>query len=173
MSMQNLKKIVMALTALAVLGFGYNVLADDGQGYRGMGKGKYATDESGRGYGRGPGGCGRLAANLSEEDLEKARAERNAFFESTRDLRQQIYQKDLELQAELAKQAPDVEVAAGLQKEISGMRAEMDQKRLEHRLRMKTINPELGMGYGHQGFKGKGGSRGGKGYGGGGGHCWD
>lgn len=171
MRMQNLKKIVIALTTLAVLGFGYNVMADDGQGYRGMGKGKYAAEDQGKGYGRGPGDCGRLAANLSEEDLEKARAERNAFFESTRVLRQNMYQKDLELRAELAKQAPDVNKAAGLQKEISEMRTEMDQKRLEHRLRMKTISPELGMGYGHQGFKGKGGSRGGKGHGGG--HCWD
>jgi Spy/CpxP family protein refolding chaperone len=107
---------------------------------------------------------------LSEEELEKAKAERSAFFEATSDLRQQAYQKDLELRAELAKQRPDAEKAARIQKEISGLRAEMDQQHLEHRLRMKAINPELGMGYGQRSCSRSGGSKGAGGYGKG--NCW-
>ncbi len=152
---QYIIKIVVALATAAIIGFGFNVLADDDQAAGSMDKGKNYNESQGKEY--GPGGyCSRYASSLSEEDLGKANAERRAFFEATRELRQQVYQKDLELRAELAKQSPDAQKAAGIQKEISDLRAEMDQKHLEHRLRMKAINPELGMGYGHQGCKGAG-----------------
>ena len=166
----SMQKLIVVLTTLALVGLGFNALADDGQGYGRMGKGKHAAEKRGEGY--GPGGyCGRYAANLTDEELEKVEAERNAFFEATRELRQQMYQKDLELRAELAKPAPDTEKATNIQKELSALRADMDQQRLEHQLRMKAINPELGMGYGHQGFKGDRGSRGRGGHGNG--PCWD
>jgi len=63
--------------------------------------------------------------------------ERSAFLESTRELRDRHYQKELELKAELAKQTPDAKKAAELQKEVSGFENELDQKRLEHQLKMK------------------------------------
>jgi len=155
MKRQNIIKIVVALATVVSIGFGINVLADDNQGAGSMGKGKSYNASQEKGY--GPGGyCSRYASSLSEEDLGKAKAERSAFFEATRELRQQAYQKDLELRAELAKQSPDAQRAAEIQKEISDLRAEMDQRHLEHRLRMKAINPELGMGYGRQGCRGAG-----------------
>jgi len=167
---KNVHKLVVVLMTLAVIGFGFNALADDSQGDGRMGKGKSYDEGRARGY--GPGGyCGRYASSLGEEELEKAKAERSAFFEATRELRQQVYQKDLELRAELAKQTPDVEKASEIQKELSGLRAEMDQKHLEHQLRMKAINPELGMGYGQQGHRRSGGGRESGGYGKG--HCWE
>ena len=64
----------------------------------------------GRGYGRGKGygmgrGYGRSTydANLTDEQRQQLDTERQAFQESTQDLRQDIYQKRLELQAEIAK----------------------------------------------------------------------
>ncbi len=167
MKRKNIIKLVVTLATAAILGFGFNVFAADEQGDGHMGKGKAYTENREKSY--GPGGyCSRYASSLTEKDLEKAKAERSAFYEATRELRQQLYQKDLELRAELAKQTPDAEKAAGIQKEISKVRAAMDQQHLEHRLRMKTINPELGMGYGNQGCKGAEGRGNFKGHG----RCW-
>ncbi len=46
--------------------------------------------------------------NLSDEQIIRLDKERQAFFEDTRDLRDNLYQKDLELRSELAKKDPDV-----------------------------------------------------------------
>jgi len=64
----------------------------------------------------------------------------------------------------LAKKKPDVKIAKEIQKEISSLRAELDLKRIDHKLKMKEINPEF------QGFAGKFHGRGRHGKGGGRGH---
>ncbi|MEJ2102202.1 MAG: periplasmic heavy metal sensor [Desulfobacterales bacterium] len=94
----------------------------------------------------GPGYGGQL----SEDQVQKLYKEQSAFFEATRDLREQLYQKGLELRSELAKENPDANKAAALQKEISALRAEFDQKRLNHILNMKKINPEIGRSFGRR-----------------------
>ena len=73
--------------------------------------------------------------------------ERNAFFEATQDLRQEIYQKNLELRSELAKKDPDAKKAAKLQREISKLEADFDQKRLDHQMKMRKISPKVGRGF--------------------------
>jgi hypothetical protein len=99
--------------------------------------------------------------------------ERSAFLESTRELRERHYQKELELKAELAKQNPDPKKAAELQKDVSGIENELDQKRLEHRLKMKKDHPQItskgfGGGFGRGMGPGYGmGQGGGQGHGGG------
>ena len=98
-------------------------------------------------------------SNLTPEELEKVEAERRAFRESTKDLKRDIYQKSLELQAEMAKKAPDKKKTTGIQKQISDLKAQMDAKRLEHRFNLKAINPDLGSGmagFHHRGMDGKG-----------------
>jgi len=47
----------------------------------------------------------------------------------------------------LAKENPNAETAAALQKEVSDFKAQMAQKRLEHILRVRKINPDLGRGF--------------------------
>ncbi len=150
----------------------------------------YAADSyawgRGGGYGMGPGqgNCPRggfggpgMAGDLTDEQIATLQKERGAFLESTRELRERHYQKELELKAELAKQNPDVKKAAELQKEVSGFENELDQKRLEHMLKMKKDYPQLyGKGFGRgmgQGY-GRGPGRGmgpGYGMGPGGGPC--
>ena len=94
-------------------------------------------------------GCGfGYWGDLGEEDIQKLEKERTDFFEATKNLRANIYQKRLELKSELAKENPDAKKAAELQSEISKMRAEFDQKRLNHFLNMKNINPDIGRGFG-------------------------
>ena len=114
----------------------------------------------GSGYGRGYGNPG-FRGNLTEEEITKLNEERNAFFKATQELRQNINQKSLELNSELAKKNPDAKKAGALQKELSGLKGQLDQKRIQHRIRMNKIKPGLGRmgpGFGHKGrgFHGRG-----------------
>ncbi|MFO7556627.1 MAG: periplasmic heavy metal sensor, partial [Desulfobacterales bacterium] len=103
---------------------------------------------------------------------------RKAFFKSTGDLRRKIYQKKLALESEFAKENPDPKNAANLQKEISDFKAQIDQKRIEHMIEMRKINPNLGPGLMGSGMMGHGygrgyGGSGPMGYGSSSGHpCW-
>ena len=136
-----LNKKILTLFAVAILGFGTYAFADWGMGYGPPG---WMHREAGRhrgGYG-GP-GCGDWG-DLSEEQLKKLDEERNTFFEATKDLRQDIYQKRLELKSELAKKNPDAKRAADLQKEISDLKAQFAQKRLDQFFKMREIDSDLG-----------------------------
>jgi hypothetical protein len=81
------------------------------------------------------------SSNKVQNDLAK---ERQAFYDETKDLRQKIHQKRLELQSELTKKNPDAQKIATLHKDISKLAAEFDQKRLGFILEMKKINPSFG-----------------------------
>ena len=151
------------LTILTVLGIGAYAYAGPGWGKRGQWGGNGMGDQA------------AAPANLDDETLTRLKAERTAFFDETADLRRRIAEKDLGLRAELAKSAPDREVALSIQKDISALRAQLDEKRLGHRARMREIAPSAGFGkgYGHGRGMGYGHGRGhGKGWGGhGGGNC--
>jgi hypothetical protein len=162
MKRKYLNKSVLILCTVFILGSGSYAFAQWGMGYGHHGGpqhgyGRHHHDYGGPGYG--------YRGNLSEAELKKIEEEHNAFFETTRELRQKIYQKRLELLSELAKKDPDAEKAAGLQKEISELKGHMGQKRLDHILKMKKINPDIGrglmdrgrMGFGMMGPKGYGG----------------
>ena len=119
--------------------------------YRGMGYGHHGRMHGGSyGWGAGPFG------NLSEDEIKKMDEERRNFFEETKGLRQQVYQKRLALASELAKQNPDAAQAAVIIKEISDLKAQLAQKHLDHFLRMRKINPDLGMGFSGPGGMGPG-----------------
>ena len=132
----------------------------------------------GRGWGHmGWGGpcCGGDDPDLTDEQRKAFDEERRAFFKDTDELRQKLYAKGLELRSELAKTDVDPQKAAAIQKDISTLEAEFDQKRLDHMIRMKKINPDAGRGF-MMGGRGRGGTMGyGPGYGRGfgGGPCWD
>jgi hypothetical protein len=104
-----------------------------------------APVSAGRGAGNGqPGWRPWCAGNLSDEDQKTLDKERQAFFDDTQDLRQDMYQKRLELQSELAKKNPDAQKAAALQKDIAKFTEEFGQKRIDFILKMKKINPDIG-----------------------------
>ena len=130
---RNLKIVLIAV--IAILFSGIYASADWGRGYghhRGM-----HQDQGRHHRGSGGPGCGAFD-NLSEDEIKKLDAERTAFFEATKGLRRKIYQKRLELASELAKENPDAAAASALQTEISGFKAQMAQKRLEHILRAQA-----------------------------------
>ena len=135
-----------------------------------------ATAFAGRGKGgwdRGPGtGRGYMMEELTDEQIKAMEEERNAFRKDTESLRRNLNVKELELRTELARENPDAKKALALQKEISGIESDLDQKRIEHMLKMQKITPYAGRGYmlgrgGQMGY-GPGSGRGGYGPGGGG-----
>ncbi len=128
-------RTILILTVFALTGLGTGALAGWGE----MGYGHHGPMH----HGWGPGYMG----NLSDDEIKTLQKERNAFFEATQDLRQEIYQKNLELRSELAKRTPDAKKAAKLQKEISKSEADFDQKRLDHQMKMRKINPKAGRGF--------------------------
>jgi Spy/CpxP family protein refolding chaperone len=105
------------------------------------------------GMGKGAGNPGMCAANanLTDDQIKKMESERAAFLLATKDIRQQINEKRQTLQAELTKQTPDTSTCASIQKEVSDLQSQFDQKRLTHILEMKKIDPNFteGKGMGH------------------------
>lgn len=162
------KHVGRILTVLVMVGFiGFSATS-----FAGWGRGGGYCAGQGAGYcPRGGYGGQGFGGNLTDEEIGIMQKERNTFLESTRELRERHYQKELELRAELAKQNPDAKKAAELQKEVSGFENELDQKRLEHRLKMKKDYPQIyGKGFGG-GFGPRGGMGRGYGRGPGGGAC--
>ena len=119
-----------------------------------------ATAFAGRGKGgwdRGPGtGRGYMMEELTDEQIKAMQTERKAFWKDTESLRRNLNVKELELRTELARENPDAKKALALQKEISGIESDLDQKRIEHVLKMQKISPYAGRGY----MKGRGGRMG-------------
>jgi zinc resistance-associated protein len=170
-------KIVMVLAVVAVLGIAVTSFAGWGRGHWGYGHHMGSGYGMHRGWADGPGGYGSQGyqSNLSDEDLARLDKERQAFFEATSELRDELYQKELELRSELTKPEPDAKKAAGLQKEISNLEGQLDQKRLDQQIKMRKDFPRFGyrgQGYG-RGEWGMGRGMYGGGYGRGGGGCWN
>lgn len=168
MKMNNFGKTVIVLAIIGIVGFAATSFAGWGRGGGGNCWGPGAQ-RGGAPYG--------YQGNLSDEDLDRLNKERQAFFEDTRELRDQLYQKDLELRSEMAKKDPDANKAVSFQKEISDLEGQLAQKRINHRIKMQKENPDFfaGRGYGRggrgmgRGFHGQGMGRGFSGRGGG---CW-
>jgi len=149
-----MKNRILTLMVMVAL-MGFTTFADAGMGK----KGGQADCP-----GKGGGGCAAIKT-LSAEDQAKVTAERDAFIKDTQALRDQIQQKHLELKAEIAKTDTDVQKASDMVKGITDIVAQLGQKRLQHQLNLKKINPALadcamggpggmgpGMGPGHGGM---------------------
>ena len=146
MKMNNLAKIIVAAAIVGIVGFAATSFAGWG---RGWGGGGYCLGQ-GPGGGRWGGVAPGYQGNWNDQDLDKLNKERQAFLEDTRELREKLYQKELELRSEVAKQDPDVNKAVALQKEVSELQGQLDQKRVEQRIKMQRENPNVfaGRGYG-------------------------
>ena len=174
------RELIGILNVINVAGFGSIALADQSttgtpysQGMQGRQMGS-----SGQGWGhRGSnwddwsrGGQWNMG-NMSAEDMQRMQQERDAFLMETEGLRQDLYNKDLELRNELGKQDPNDRKVANLQKEISQLETQFYRKRDEHMVKMQKINPNAGRGYMRGGgMMGSGGGQGMTGPGGNGGN---
>lgn len=129
----NLKGI-MTLAILAVFGISTLALAGWGDGYGHM---------MGPGWQQGGGYYG----NLSADEIAKLDQQRSEFFKATEGIRQQLYEKELELQGELRKDSPDTSKASTLQSEISKLRGELDQMRLDNEMQARKSVPNYNRGH--------------------------
>ena len=165
-----LTQVIVVLAVIATVGFVASAFA-------GWGMGGYGHRGSGwhhMGWG-GPGDGFGDSQYLTDEQQKALDQERQAFINATEGLRQDLYAKNLELRSELAKDNPDVQKAAALQKGISELSSEIDQKQLDFMLNARKVAPDAGSGYM---MGGRGGMMGyGPGYGNGagrrGGYCWE
>ncbi len=137
MKMNNFAKTVTILAIAGIVGFAATSFAGWGRGGGGNCRGQ------GSGWGQREFAPSDCRDNLSDEQMTRLNEKRQAFFEETRNLRENVYQKELELRSELAKADPDAQKAADLQAEVSNLTAQLDQKRIAHRIKMKKENPEL------------------------------
>jgi zinc resistance-associated protein len=164
------KSIVIAAVVLmagVTFAFAHGGWGNDDYGYGGhmMGPG-YGGQMMGPGYGgnymMGPGwgrGYHRGNGDLSDEARAKIDAARDKFYDETRSLRRNIDDKAYELNKEMDKDNPDAGKVAELQKQLSKLQTEFDQKSVQYRLEMRKLLPED--------FRGSG-----RGYYGRGGYCW-
>jgi Spy/CpxP family protein refolding chaperone len=121
-------------------GMGPGMMYGYGPGY-GMGPGMMY------GYGYGP--QGRYGANLTPEQRQKLQNEQQKFYNDTQKLRNQIQEKRFDLRSELSQPNPDAGKIGRLQKELSGLESQFDQKALQHRLEIRKILPDDFQGYGY------------------------
>jgi Spy/CpxP family protein refolding chaperone len=163
--MRNLRSVIIVLTSIVLVGFAVNVFAHGG-GMMGRGDGR---GYKGQGYHHRGGYGPRYYDQLSEKEVKQLEQVKEKFFNETSRLRDEIFDKKRELRDELTQDEPDATKASKLQKEISGLQSQFDQKRIDHMLELKKINPDIGRGYGrghiHDGPMMGYGPRGN-------GHCW-
>jgi Spy/CpxP family protein refolding chaperone len=148
------RHIVTLLAIVAMVGVGSSAMA-----YRGWmnSEGAYGDCPGFAEGGRG-GGCGRYAdeADLTEEQRTQLEAVRKAYFEETRELRDQMRDKAEALHEALNADPVEAEEAKALQAELSQIRADLDQKRLSHRIEMQKLFPDFEGGPRHKGGRGFG-----------------
>jgi len=182
-----MKKLMIAVLAVALLATSGVVMAQGWGGGPGMGRGPgmgmgYGPNDPGygpRGPGYGPGAWGP-GLNLSPEQTQKMQALQESYFKETLSLRNEMMVKKLELQTLWAQTKPDDGKILAKQKEINALRAQLQEKATRHRLETRNIlTPEQqaqlgsygGYGRGFGGYGMRGGSGPGRGMGWGGGYC--
>ena len=74
------------------------------------------------------------------------------FYKETESIRLKIYEKELAVRSELAKENPDAKKASDLQKELSEFESDFNQKKIDHKLALRKANPNF-----NRGFMGRGG----------------
>jgi len=104
----------------------------------GRGPGYYDRDD--RGYGSIP----------TREQQDRLTDLDRKFYDETRELRDQLWSKSAELNAALAETTPDTSRVTRLQREVSDLRAKLDEKMVAYEIEARKIAPEnrFGGGYG-------------------------
>lgn len=149
------KSIVIAAVVLiagATLAFAHGGgwgSGDYGYGGHMMGPGYGGNYMMGPGYGgrhmMGPGwGRGDYRGNddISNETRAKIDTARDKFYDETRTLRRDIDDKAYALNKEMDKDNPDSAKVSELQKQLSKLQSEYDQKSVQFRLEMRKLLPD-------------------------------
>jgi len=154
----NMKKLVTILAITVVLGLAVLQTAEAGWGWWGRG------GERGYGRGYGPGDCGgpRYGRELDEKEIKA----RDDFFNETKDMRRDLFDKRQEYAALMDQENPDKDKAAQLWSEIFDLQAKLQEKAGAAGFGPRSENRRRGYGSEDCGVPGCGnGPRGGYGYG--------
>jgi Spy/CpxP family protein refolding chaperone len=131
-------KILIALGSFLLVAFLAVPLLADGPGWNG-GHHMWGSWGSDRGscwdYGRG-------YNELSKEEQKQLTELENKFSNETNNLRNEIWSKSEELQRYLNSTNPDSQKLTEMQRELSNLRAEMDEKRLAYEVEARKILPD-------------------------------
>jgi len=145
--MKKNNKGILILTVVAI--FGITTLAFAGWGGRYghmMGPDNWGPGMRG-GYGYGQEG---YYGNLSADEIAKLDQQRTEYFKATENIRQNLYEKELALRSELAKENPDTSKTSKLQSDISKLQSNIDQKRLNYEIQARKTAPNYNRG--HRGY---------------------
>ena len=108
-------------------------------------------------FAHGPGGkgghgetgcCGGSYSNLSPEQKEKLQAQQQKFSEDTAELRRELSQKRLELRSLWIDPKADPEKIKAKHREVFELQRRLQEKALEHKLAIRELLPEEGIGQG-------------------------
>jgi Spy/CpxP family protein refolding chaperone len=103
----------------------------------------------GQGFGSGPyRNSDNYRNNLTEEQQTKINELHKAFQDKTADARNEMMKKQIDLNAELNKDTPDLKKAKSLQKDIDGLRSKINEARLELMVEAKKVSPDAPYGRG-------------------------
>ena len=130
---------IIASQAFAYMGGGYNM----GNQYGMMGGSQMGY---GNHMGSGMNGNNHMMQNLSAEDQKKMQDQMNTFFSSTRQIREQTYQKQLDLKQEYLKSDKDQGKIEALQKELFDLSARFEKERFSHMQTMQKLFSDKGNG---------------------------
>lgn len=133
--------LIVGITAMGCGFVGY------GPGYGGRMMGRGMGSGCGPGYGQEPmrGNYGSHGYdNLSRGDAAKLDPSQAKFFDETRELRKSIRDKQFALDDELQKANPDRAKVDDLQKQLSQLEYQFDQKALDNQLAMRKQFPNAG-----------------------------
>lgn len=134
--------VIVLIAAVAFAHGGYRRhMGDWGGQMMGPGYGGRHMMDYGPGYGSGMRGYGGWGT-LSEEDASKLDAARDDFYKETKELRAKISDARIALRDEMIKEQPNEEKVLYLQKQVSKLEAEFDQKSLAHQLKINKLMPE-------------------------------
>lgn len=121
----------------------------------------------GMGHGNMGDGAYGCFNSLTPEEQSALKAEKTKFFNETRELRTEIFNKRMALEQEFTNETPDSDKIKNLRTEIFSLKKDMAEKRQAHMERLNEIIPGFadcgfGMNPGpkHHKFKGNGGCRG-------------
>ena len=128
----------LLIVPVAVWAHGWGWGNGNMMGYRGTGPGYYNQ------YGSGD-------STLNSKQQKDLADLDQKFYNETRTLRSELWSKSAELNALLYGTNPDAAKVAKLQKEISELRAKLDEKAINHEIEARKIAPDtrFGSGYGY------------------------
>ncbi len=121
-------KTILILSLLCVFSFYVNSFA-------GMSRGPDTMSGS-KGHGHF-----KHIKGVSEEEREQIMVEKRAFHEATENIRQDIFEKKMELLGVLAQKDMNIDRARKLQADISSLQGDIDQKKIDHYINIKQISP--------------------------------